>query len=247
MKNIIRTLVLVLLLPLLSVAQYNPNGGGSGSGASLTLNNLTSPTAVNLNTLTFSGAAGLTAGGTNQNIEMTPSGTGIMQSDAQTMQVGTNTSATSFLNFTGNGTFITNTSGNTNIILQPHGTGVVSIGSNLPATGTLVSGLVSSKTFGTQSNCASAASPAVCTSASAGRFVISASATSVTVNTTAVTVSSEILVTEDQSLGTALSVTCNTGITQPVVTARVAGTSFTVSISAGLATNPVCFSYLLMN
>jgi hypothetical protein len=98
------------------------------------------------------------------------------------------------------------------------------------------------------SNCASSASPAVCGSAMAGRFVIAAGATSVTVNTTAVTANSEIFINEDQSLGTALAVTCNTGFSStPAVSARVAGTSFTVTISASLATNPVCYSYILVN
>jgi hypothetical protein len=46
------------------------------SGANITLSNLTSPTAINLTTLTFAGAAGIAAGGTNQNVTLTPSGTG---------------------------------------------------------------------------------------------------------------------------------------------------------------------------
>ena len=49
-----------------------------GAGASLTLSNLTSPTAINLSTLTFAGAAGITAGGSNQNITLTPSGIGVV-------------------------------------------------------------------------------------------------------------------------------------------------------------------------
>lgn len=58
--------------------QYNEiivyTSGGSGANASLS--NLASPTAINDTTLTFAGAAGMTAGGTNQNITLTPSGTG---------------------------------------------------------------------------------------------------------------------------------------------------------------------------
>ena len=52
--------------------------GGAGGGANLTLSNLTSPTAINLTTLTFAGAAGITASGTNQNVTLMPNGTGIV-------------------------------------------------------------------------------------------------------------------------------------------------------------------------
>jgi len=101
----------------------------------------------------------------------------------------------------------------------------------------------------TAANCSSSASPAVCGSAQAGSFVIAASGTTVTVNTSAVTANSQIFVQEDESLGTKLGVTCNTGIlaNPPAITARTPGTSFGVAISVGLAVNPVCFSYLIMN
>jgi len=98
-------------------------------------------------------------------------------------------------------------------------------------------------------NCSSAASPAVCGSSQAGSFVIAAAGTSVVVNTTAVTANSQIFVQQDDSLGTKLGVTCNTGIlaNPPAITARTAATSFTVSVTAGLAVNPVCFSYFIVN
>jgi hypothetical protein len=48
-------------------------GTPAGAGANTALSNLASPTAVNLSTLTFAGAAGITAGGTNQNVTLTPS------------------------------------------------------------------------------------------------------------------------------------------------------------------------------
>lgn len=101
----------------------------------------------------------------------------------------------------------------------------------------------------TAANCSSSASPAVCGSASAGSFAIAASATSVVVDTTAVTANSQIFVQQDDTLGTKLSVTCNTGILAgpPAVTARSAATSFTVSVTAGLTVNPVCFSYSIVN
>lgn len=98
-------------------------------------------------------------------------------------------------------------------------------------------------------NCVSSASPAVCSAAPDGNVVIAASGTSVVVNTSAVTANSQIFVQEDQSLGTRLGVTCNTGFlaAPPVISARSAGVSFTIAISAGLAVNPVCFDYMVVN
>lgn len=104
-------------------------------------------------------------------------------------------------------------------------------------------------TMATVGNCSSSAAPAVCGSSVAGSFTIVAAGTSVTVNTTAVTANSQIFIQEDETLGTKLSVTCNTGIlaNPPAITARTAGTSFAVGITAGLAVNPVCFSYSIVN
>jgi hypothetical protein len=103
--------------------------------------------------------------------------------------------------------------------------------------------------IGTTSNCSSSASPAVCASSPSGSFVIAATATSVVVNTTAVTANSQIIVQEDESLGTKLGVTCNTGIiaNPPAITARSPGTSFSVGITTPLTVNPVCFSYTVIN
>ena len=113
--------------------------------------------------------------------------------------------------------------------------------------GTVASnGAWSATAYQTATNCASSASPAVCGSAAAGMFVLPAAATSVTVNTTAVTANSEIIVFNDDSLGTRLSVTCNTGLDNVLVSARVAGTSFSITGSAPV-TNPNCYSYLIMN
>jgi parallel beta-helix repeat protein len=101
--------------------------------------------------------------------------------------------------------------------------------------------------FGTK--CTSSASPAVCGSAPAGLFNVPAGSTSVTVNTTAVTANSVIQLVNDSTLGTALSVTCNTALLTdpPQVTARTAGTSFTVTLSAAPATNPQCFAFQVTN
>lgn len=98
----------------------------------------------------------------------------------------------------------------------------------------------------TNNNCTSSASPAVCGSASGGVFTLPAAATSVTVNTTAVTANSLILVFNDDSLGTRLGVTCNTGIDNVLVSAKTAGTSFTITGSAPV-TNPNCYSFVVIN
>jgi hypothetical protein len=96
-------------------------------------------------------------------------------------------------------------------------------------------------------NCASSASPAVCGSAWAGRVVVAAASGSVVVDTTAVTANSEIQITFDSSLGAALSVTCNTTYDAPYVSARTAGTSFTISAVSNPSTNPACYSYTINN
>lgn len=118
------------------------------------------------------------------------------------------------------------------------------------AQGTGAGGLICANTpwfLHSNTNCASAASPAVCGSAQAGAVAVPAGTnTTLTVNTTAVTANSQILLTFDASLGTRLSVTCNTAPATFWVSARVAGTSFTIEDSS-LTTNPGCFNYLLVN
>lgn len=102
-------------------------------------------------------------------------------------------------------------------------------------------------------NCSSNASPAVCTSASAGSVAIPTGVTSVAlvVNTTAVTANSQILITSDDSLGTKLGVTCNSTLATIAggfaVTARTANTSFTITFNGTIATNPVCVSFYIIN
>jgi hypothetical protein len=100
--------------------------------------------------------------------------------------------------------------------------------------------------------CASAASPAVCGAASAG-FVAIPTGTNPTlvVDTTNIATTSKIFLTPDSTLGTALSVTCNSTLATlaggTAITARTAGTSFTISFNGTVSTNPVCLSYLLVN
>ena len=113
-----------------------------------------------------------------------------------------------------------------------------------------VTGLITAP-ITTPANCSSAASPAVCGAAPAGSVVIAAAGTTVTVNTTAVTANSQILVAFDESLGTKLGVTCNSAsaseAAQYFVSARSAGSSFTLKTSVAPTTNPACLSYLIAN
>jgi hypothetical protein len=108
-------------------------------------------------------------------------------------------------------------------------------------------GLATAAKYATATNCTSAASPAVCGSAAAGTVVIAAAATTVVVDTTAVTANSEIFIQYDSSLGTKLSVTCNTTVALPAITARTGGTSFTITVPAAPAVNPACYSYHIVN
>lgn len=104
--------------------------------------------------------------------------------------------------------------------------------------------------IGTQANCSSSASPAVCGGAAAGSVTIAVAGTTVVVDTTAVTANSAIFVYPDASLGAKLGVTCNTTVaaySATWISARTAGTSFTISDSGTIATNPNCYSYLVVN
>lgn len=105
------------------------------------------------------------------------------------------------------------------------------------------------QTFLSSTNCTSATSPAVCSVAPAGSVAVpTGTNATLVVNTTAVTANSQVLLMYDSSLGTKLGVTCNTGIPALYgVSARTAGTSFTISLPVIVATNPTCFSYLIIN
>lgn len=103
-------------------------------------------------------------------------------------------------------------------------------------------------TLGTNTNCASSADPAVCASAPAGSVSIAVADAATVVNTTRVTANSQIFVQDDQSLGSRLSVTCNTTPNRNyTISARVAATSFTIVTDTVPATNPACLSYFIVN
>lgn len=111
-----------------------------------------------------------------------------------------------------------------------------------------VPGTIAFGTVGTVSNCNSSASPAVCGSAPAGSVAMATGGSTLVVNTTAVTANSQIMITEDSSLGSRLGITCNTGTGRNYsVSARTAGTSFTIKSSANPVTNKACLSYWILN
>lgn len=100
--------------------------------------------------------------------------------------------------------------------------------------------------YATLTNCASAGG--TCVAAPAGAFTIAAAATTATVSTTAVHAASRIFVFENSTLGTELSVTCNTTVARVyAVTTVTANTSFVVTTSAAPITNPACLTYLIVN
>lgn len=118
------------------------------------------------------------------------------------------------------------------------------IGGTTPAaiTGTTMTGTK----YATATNCAS--SGGTCGSAAAGAVTIAAAATTVTVSTTAVNAASRIFIFENSTLGTELSVTCNTTIARSyAVTTVTAATSFVITASASPVTNPACLTYVIVN
>lgn len=115
------------------------------------------------------------------------------------------------------------------------------------ASGALTGNTANFAVYQTGANCSSAAAPAVCGAATAGSVVIAAAASSVVVNTTRVTANSQITIQQDSSLSTRLAVTCNTTLSPPQVTARTAGTSFTIGTAVTPSANPACYSYTILN
>ena len=100
--------------------------------------------------------------------------------------------------------------------------------------------------YATATNCASAAG--TCGSAAAGAVTIAAAASTVTVSTTAVNAASRIFIFENSTLGTELSVTCNTTIARTyAVTTVTPATSFIITASAVPITNPACLTYVIVN
>lgn len=100
----------------------------------------------------------------------------------------------------------------------------------------------------TSANCNSTAFPAICGSAPSGSVAMAAGGSTLVVNTTAVTANSQILITEDSSLGLRLGIPCNTATGRVYsISARSAGTNFTIKSSAKPVTANACLSYWIIN
>jgi hypothetical protein len=226
---------------------------------------------------TGSGSFATLAGGTNTSsafvcgtgCSLTTSGTGTITPTpaGTTGQVQFNNSGVlgglatlSALSATGNviigasasGRIITNdTAGGTTGVFVDFGSAgnLLRLGVGGGGTVSVPNGVLQAFTFGTSTNCSSSASPAVCGTSAAGSVVVAAAASTVQVNTSAVTANSQIFLARDDSLGTKLSVTCNTATAAGdiKISARSAATSFTITVQNAPATNPLCLSYFIVN
>jgi hypothetical protein len=112
-------------------------------------------------------------------------------------------------------------------------------------------GSLSAPKYLTSTNCqlggaAGTTSPAACSSAPVGMIAIPASQTTYTVNSTQVTANSEIVIQQvaDNS-GLPSSPACNATPTNPMVSARVAATSFTFTLTTNGAVT--CYHYTITN
>ncbi|HXX15107.1 MAG TPA: hypothetical protein VEJ47_09425 [Candidatus Eremiobacteraceae bacterium] len=108
-------------------------------------------------------------------------------------------------------------------------------------------GVLESTAETTATQCFSSASPAACAANIDGFVAIPAGSSSIVVDTTAVTAKSEISLTFDSTEGGNLGVTCNTTPQTPYVSAKVAGTSFTISVPSNFTTNPGCIGFHIKN
>lgn len=228
--------------------------GGTG------INNSTRTLTINTNsgTIVFGAASktftinnSLAFSGTDSTVMTFPTTSAtIARTDAANTFTGNQTITGNFLNNI-DGTNSIGSSGGNRFIISAFG---IEVGtSSPPVTGEIrTSGVqlglgATAAFYKTVTNCSDSAGAAACTSAAAGNFVIDAASTSTVVSTTAVTANSQIFVQYDSSLGTRLSVTCNTTPALPAITARTAATSFTVTVPAGPITNPACYSYFIVN
>jgi len=127
------------------------------------------------------------------------------------------------------------------------------VGDPSPPTGakfSVAGGSINAPSYTTTTNCAAnSASPAACGSAASGVFAVPSTTTSYTVNTTAVTAHSRIFMrsildnTDIPSSPTCVSPLLGSGEYAP--TSRVAGTSFTFSMTS--TTGTTCFQYWIVN
>lgn len=136
---------------------------------------------------------------------------------------------------------------NSNLLFSPDNSFTIGASGASRPSNIFAGGSINGATFGTASSCASSAG--TCGSAAAGAVSIAAAATTVTVSTTAVHTNSQIFLGANTTLGTLLSVTCNTtaAFGQLEVTTVTNNTSFVVTISSAPVTNPECIQFYIVN
>jgi hypothetical protein len=136
--------------------------------------------------------------------------------------------------------------GNTTVDISAGGTALA-----ITSAGSMTfAGNVTFGNYSTNANCqlggaTGTTSPAACGGAQAGSIAIPASQTSYTVNTTAVSAASHIFVqqiTDNSGISTA---TCNAGATTPIQSARVASTSFTITLTS--VASVTCIQYWIVD
>jgi hypothetical protein len=131
------------------------------------------------------------------------------------------------------------------------GSGNVTQTGNQTTTGNeSITGSQTAATFKTATVGISSSSPAALGSAASGHFVVAAGATTVGASTTAVTLNSDIAVQLEATTPIA-GTTCNSSITvassTPIITSKVAGNGFNMTIASAPLTNPFCYSYSITN
>lgn len=132
-----------------------------------------------------------------------------------------------------------------NLTLQTTG-GNVGIGTTSPATLLDVNGAATIRGALNTTNCSSAAGS--CGSATSGAVTMATSTSTTSVSTTAVTANSNILISEDFSLGARLGVSCNSFEGRSYVVAdRTPGVGFSINASSTVIGDPACLSFFIVN
>ena len=110
-------------------------------------------------------------------------------------------------------------------------------------------GNVKANSYADNSECLNGAQPAACGAATAGDVAMVNGTSTLIVNTTAVTANSVIQVVQDNSIGAQVGKTCTATGIPLMITARTAGTSFTIGTSTGgnVAANYECITFTIRN
>lgn len=230
-----------------------------GTGASMTFSGSGVVNANQLNGTTFSGTNGNLVGFGASNIPVDSlisfSTTGTtntlnIPSGSTNSQLNFGTTANLWAQTTGGNLTIQAFNGVT-IAADGFGLNIATFGQSFTDPSSVFFGKVTMPLIATSTNCASGASPAVCSAAPDGAVAIPTGVNpTLVVNTTVVTANSRIFLTVDDTV-TIAGTTCNSTLATLVgglaVTARTAGTSFTISYNGTITTNPVCLSYKIEN